>query len=56
MGLDEPITRRSWLIRRAILAGCPPLFAPEAVASVAIEHDWDMDEEKTWAEWEGITT
>lgn len=54
--ISKPITRRQWLIRRAILAGCPPFFAPEAVASVAIEHDWDMDEEKTWAEWEGATT
>jgi hypothetical protein len=50
---EEPITRRQWLTRRAILSGASPTLAVEAVSSVAIEHaEWDMDETKTWAEWE----
>jgi hypothetical protein len=49
---DELVTRRQWLTRRAILGGASAALAVEAVAAVAIEHDWDMDETKTWAEWE----
>jgi len=45
-------TRRQWLTRRAILSGASVNLAIEAVSSVAMEHNWDMDEEKTWAEWE----
>jgi len=52
-GKDDVFTRRQWLTRRAIMGGAAPMLAIEAVASVAIEHeDWDMDETKTWAEWE----
>jgi len=33
--------------------GAPVILAQEAVSSVAIEHDWDMDtERKTMAEWD----
>jgi len=54
LGEDErTFTRREWLTRHAILSGTPPFLATEAVASVAIEHDWDMDDErKTMAEWD----
>jgi hypothetical protein len=49
-------SRRQWLTRQAILGGAPVFLAIEAVASVAIEHpDWNMDEEKTWADWERAT-
>ena len=50
--MDALITRRQWLTRRAILGGASATLAVEAVSSVAMEHNWDMDEEKTWAEWE----
>jgi hypothetical protein len=54
---EETFTRRQWLTRQAILSGAPPFMATEAVSSVAMEHpDWDMDELKTWNEWEGATT
>lgn len=47
------MTRRHFLMYKALEAGSGPLLAAEAVSSVAIEHpEWDMDEEKTWAEWE----
>jgi hypothetical protein len=50
---DAQVTRRQWLTRRAIMSGAAPFGAVEAVSSVAIEHpEWDMDESKTWAEWE----
>lgn len=30
-----------------------PFLVAEAVSSTALEHpEWDMDERKTWAEWE----
>lgn len=51
---DRVLTRHQWLIRKAIDSGAGPFAALEAVASVAIDHpEWDMDETKTWAEWEG---
>jgi hypothetical protein len=47
------LTRRRYLLIKAILCGVPPLLAVEAVASTALEHpDWDMDERRTWREWE----
>ena len=50
---DELLTKRQYLVRRAMAAGAYMWTAMEAVASVAIEHpEWDMDEEKTWKEWE----
>ncbi len=49
----EPLTRRRYLTIRALAAGAHPLLVREAVASVALEHpEWDMTEERTWAEWE----
>lgn len=57
--VDEPwrsrkLTRREWLLMRAIVEGAPPFLAAEAVASVAIEHpDIDYDNDyRTWEEWE----
>lgn len=50
---DAKITRRSYLTTQAMLAGAQPFLAVEVVASTAIEHpEWDMDEVKTWDEWE----
>ena len=50
---DQILTKRQYLVRRAMAAGAYMWTAMEAVASVAIEHpEWDMDEEKTWKEWE----
>ncbi len=47
------ITRRSYLQAQAILHGASVFVAIEAVASTAIEHpEWDMDEKRTWTEWE----
>lgn len=59
----KPVTRRMFLICKVLepkrlkggeYAPMVPLFlAAEAVASTAMEHpEWDLDEEKTWAEWE----
>jgi hypothetical protein len=54
--VSEPsplITRRRWLMIQARLAGGDMFLASEAVHSTAIEHpEWDLDEAKTWAEWE----
>lgn len=48
-----PITRRSYLFMKAIEGGAGLFLANEAVSSVAIEHpEWDMDERRTWPEWE----
>ena len=52
---EATITRRQWLTRQAILNGAAPNAATEAVASVAMEHDWDMDEKKTMTEWQQAT-
>jgi len=50
---ERTFTRREWMTRHAILNGASLVLAQEAVASVAIEHDWDMDtERKTMAEWD----
>lgn len=50
---DEPITRRRYLTIKALEAGAHVFSAVEAVASTAIEHpEWDMDEMRTWTEWE----
>jgi hypothetical protein len=50
---ERTFTRREWLTRRAIMSGASAFMAIEAVSSVAIEHDWDMDtERKTMAEWD----
>jgi hypothetical protein len=52
---DEPwrMTRRMYLIAQSIRAGADAFMAVEVVASTAIEHpEWNMDERKTWDEWE----
>lgn len=59
----KPMTRRSYLIlrtcERAISDGTPQLPFHEVIESVAAtaqEHpDWDMDELKTWDDWEETT-
>jgi hypothetical protein len=57
---DKPLlTRRRYLLMKACMS-VPPreatafaFIAAEAVATTAMEHpEWDMDEERTWAEWE----
>jgi hypothetical protein len=50
---DHRLTRRGYLIMKAMQDGTDMLLASEAVASVAIEHpEWDMEEKRTWTEWE----
>jgi hypothetical protein len=47
------MTRRRYLTIKAMEAGASWPLAVEAVASTAIEHpEWDMDETKTYEEWE----
>ena len=50
------VTRREYLMFNAIAAlprGTSLSLAAEAVASTALAHpEWDMDEERTWDEWE----
>jgi hypothetical protein len=51
------IKRRHYLVMKAIEQGAGLLPAIEAVASTAIEHpEWDMDELKTWPEWDQVHT
>lgn len=48
-----PIKRREYLFMAAIDAGAGIFGASEAVATTALAHpEWDMDEMKTWPEWE----
>jgi len=50
---DKPITMRTYLTIKAMEGGTSIFVASEAVHSTAIEHpEWDLDEKKTWAEWE----
>lgn len=53
-GEKRLITRKMYLTLTVMQTeGCGPFLAAEAVASTAIEHpEWNMDEEKTWTEWE----
>ena len=60
--LDAPMTRRAYLVMKTLLENAEedePLsfnLVLEAVSSTAIEHpEWDMEEEKTWKEWEGTS-
>lgn len=47
------MTRRRYLMIKAMDAGAGPFLAAEAVSSVAMENpDWDMQEERTFEEWE----
>jgi hypothetical protein len=53
MSDEEKITRRLYLLTKAMETGARNLVVMEAVASTAIEHpEWDMDEKRTWNEWE----
>lgn len=46
-------SRRAYLLMAALLAGADTFTAIEAVSSTAIEHpEWDMDEFRTWDEWQ----
>lgn len=47
------ITRRNYLTIKALAAGGGPFLAAEAVATTALEHpEWDMEEKRTFDEWE----
>jgi hypothetical protein len=51
--MSQLLTRRRYLLIKMLEAGTSIFVAHEAVASTALAHpEWDMDEEKTWAEWE----
>ncbi len=51
--MSETLTRRRWLTIQALVEGVDLFTAIEAVASTALAHpEWDMDEERTWGEWE----
>ena len=53
MEQQPPLTRRQYLMVKAMEAGADMFLAMEAVASTAIEHlEWDMEEQRTFAEWE----
>lgn len=53
-GDDDVMTRRRYLIIQALISGAGLFATSEAVASTALEHpEWDMEETKTWKEWEG---
>jgi hypothetical protein len=52
---QEPMTRGVYLLYRALLDGAPWYVAQEAVATTGLEHpEWDMDEVRTFAEWEAV--
>lgn len=47
------ISRRMYLIAQSVMRGTHYMLAREAVATTALAHpEWDMEEQKTWAEWE----
>lgn len=49
----ERITRRQYLVTKAMLDGAPLFLAPKAAELAAFEHpDWDLDEVDTWEAWE----
>ena len=53
----EPLVKRStYLIAQTMMmTGNGNIFmAKEAVYSTAMEEGWDLDEEKTWAQWETV--
>jgi len=51
--MSKMYRRREYLTHQALLTAPDIWAAREAVASTAIEHpEWDMDEMKTWDEWE----
>lgn len=50
---EEPFSRYGYMVAKAVLGGAEFFHAMEAVASTALEHpEWDMEERKTWEEWE----
>lgn len=49
----DVVTRLQYLMRKAVMEGASVFVAYEAVHSVALEHpEWDLNEERTWEEWE----
>lgn len=58
-GSNEKVlwTRRNYLTYCSIVySGANIFVASESVSSVALAHpDWDMEEKKTWIEWEEVT-
>lgn len=50
-------TRRDYLTIKVTMTGESNVWAAiEAVSSTAIEHpEWDMDERRTWDEWEATS-
>jgi hypothetical protein len=51
--MSELVPRKRYLLIQALMTGTDIFTATEAVSSTAIEHpEWDMEEEKTWEEWE----
>jgi hypothetical protein len=47
------MTRRRYLLIKAMQTGGGWFLAAEAVATTALAHpEWDMHEERTWTEWE----
>jgi hypothetical protein len=56
LGTQEPITRRQYLMMRAMMDGCPVQLVREAVATTALSHpEWDMEEQRSWQEWERMS-
>lgn len=50
---DALMSRRTYVVLKAMLAGAPISTAIETVENTALEHpEWDMEERRTWAEWE----
>lgn len=52
---DGAMSRRAYLVMRVLMnnADLDLFSAIEAVSSCAVDHpEWDMDERKTWDEWE----
>jgi hypothetical protein len=49
----DVFTRRQYLTLQVMMSGASVWMAIEAVSSTALAHpEWDMDEEKTWEEWQ----
>lgn len=49
----DRFTRRQYMIRKLVHGGTQFPTAAEAVTNASRNHpDWDMDEQRTWAEWE----
>jgi hypothetical protein len=52
--MPEQITRQRYLLIKVMVdSECDAFTAMEAVSSTALAHpEWDLDEKKTWKEWE----